>query len=295
MFHTLKHGRPHTLFLKHLYEANPDAILIPDCCGMTALQMVCLQSYPPYLLATILELQPNIVLTTNSLWEYVVLPWVNLCKRSKKTTLQNILSQDDAKEQWDKLMIVLKTMYYNSKRSHVQNDDDDDDDDDDDEQYDFMELHVAIELKIPPIVTAFMVPYYTDQVAKHLSNGKLPLHMVLEHFFFNYNTGEYEDECKLFLLNQLLETYPKAASIPDKSYYHGNELPLHMLLKRGNTITEGIKELVYAHPDALTISDNDGLFPFMIAAVKKKASTIDLNTIYFLLRENPVCFPFFDS
>ncbi len=276
MFHTLKHGRPHTSFLKRLLEANPDAILIPDCSGMTSLQMICLQSYPPYLLATILEFQPNIVLTTYSLWEYVVLPWVNLCKRSKKT-LHDVLSQGDAKEQWEKLLIVLKTMYV-SKRSHVQ----------DDEHHKFMELHAAIEFKIPPIVTAFMVQSYTDQVAKPLASGKLPLHVVLEQHFFNYNNVENDYENKLYLLKQLLGTYQKAASIPDQSYE--NELPLHTLLKRGKNITEGVKELVYAYPDALIISDKDGLFPFMIAAVNKKASIIDLNTIYFLLRENPVCF-----
>lgn len=61
-------------------------------------------------------------------------------------------------------------------------------------------------------------------------------------------------------------------------------LPLHIALSSGKRWEEGVKQLIEAYPDAVSLSDRSSkLFPFMLAA----SSSRDLTSTYELLRLNP--------
>ena len=85
------------------------------------------------------------------------------------------------------------------------------------------------------------------------------------------------------VIDILLGGAPSAASECDP---HG-QLPLHVAIMRGKTLDEGVRALVQAYPDALTMPDvNTNLYPFMLAASVGRGRG-DCATIYELLRGAP--------
>jgi hypothetical protein len=77
-----------------------------------------------------------------------------------------------------------------------------------------------------------------------------------------------------------LQTYPHAASREDRR----RRLPLHWAAESGRQAKDGLMDIINAFPNALSMSDADGMYPCMLAAL---SSDCTLDLIYTLLREVP--------
>lgn len=113
--------------------------------------------------------------------------------------------------------------------------------------------------------------------------GYLPLHYAIM-------SAEEDDMTSYtsFLIDQLIEVYPEAAQIPFRP--GSNVLPLHVLVAdRGMTWHKGgVKKVVQASIDALTIADpRSRLVPALESASNADKSRLHLSTTYELLRLAP--------
>jgi len=101
-------------------------------------------------------------------------------------------------------------------------------------------------------------------------------------------------------VQRLIDSCPTSASTRTGK----GELPLHLAMKCGNCSSDYIMNLWAKFPEAAIISDNDGLYPFQLAAIsdrmqhphrksKKKVTSKSenvwdaLSVSYFFLRECP--------
>lgn len=140
----------------------------------------------------------------------------------------------------------------------------------------------------------------SDESSSFMSN-MLPLHF----FLANYSAKRPAQSHSMgILLKSLIRAFPSAASIEHPPVFASlrrmpTNLPLHVAIAKSSiSWGEGIRELVYANPSALGVSDGSGtrMVPFLqrtaIGAAKSCADrdcdgTTALTTSYCLLREDP--------
>ena len=150
-----------------------------------------------------------------------------------------------------------------------------------------------------------------DEMHASGRDGNLPLHEVCSWPCEEdvTSTDPVIPSRKSMAIASLLAEYPEAAKTPNRHL----QAPLELAVASGTTWDSGIRKLVRAYPDAISIaSKKSGLFPFMAAAVAageslkrqgslpstkrsltthlKNVSKQDLQfvrTIYGLLRANP--------
>lgn len=86
-------------------------------------------------------------------------------------------------------------------------------------------------------------------------------------------------------IKKVLDAYSSAAKISDKQ----SLLPLHTCLKHSKECLSRADAsfLTSANPGALLISDDEGFYPFAIAAISTDSKMPHLNVIYDLLRTAP--------
>jgi hypothetical protein len=100
------------------------------------------------------------------------------------------------------------------------------------------------------------------------------------------NDDERTDSIQPSVLDILVNAGPRAACIACTNAGPWNgRLPLHVAIAAGKPWTEGIKGLLAAYPDAISIIDpQTGLFPFLQAAATDRQ---DCGTILELLKKDP--------
>ena len=109
---------------------------------------------------------------------------------------------------------------------------------------------------------------YPAGVKTRDKNGRMPLHTA-------------KHRC----IKKVLDAYSSAAKISDKQ----SLLPLHTCLKHSKECLSRADAsfLTSANPGALLISDDEGFYPFAIAAISTDSKMPHLNVIYDLLRTAP--------
>jgi len=94
------------------------------------------------------------------------------------------------------------------------------------------------------------------------------------------NTGQHPSVIEI-LLQANMHGASQGACLPDPS----GRLPLHIALETGKRLDQGIRVLLEAFPESVTVADRSSrLFPFMVAATGEKG---DLSSTFELLRLNP--------
>lgn len=238
----------------------------------------------------IMELQPDLPFFRHStfcnktLIESICQPWLDICIKISPAQLRK---NKDLFERWNKVVTTIcaaakykAEKILDNKNLPIQK-----------------ILHVVIRWKeiieLSPQLVIFIINMYPCQVSEWInfknddSDRQLPFHYVLSQMGDDSTTS-----CKnnLLLIQTLLKVYPKAASIPISN---DGQLPLHFALQKKLKWEEhGVKDIVYAYPDALSIPDiaSSQMLPFMIAGnncVEKNCA--NLTTTYCLLKEFPVC------
>ena len=135
------------------------------------------------------------------------------------------------------------------------------------------DLHAIVSIDCPPSFLRFAALIYKDDVLIKDRHGRTPLALCASSTKIDEHTG-------WITLTILLHTFPAAAGIPDAC----GRLPLHLAIASNRTWEGGIKDLLTAEPQSLTMRDPiNKLYPFMFAA----SSNAEINTIYKLLLKNP--------
>ena len=134
-----------------------------------------------------------------------------------------------------------------------------------------------------PYIT-FLIGRYSKRASWADRRGWLPLHYAL------YSANCQRQSYTKFVIKSLLQQYPAAAAVPFPDW--PGMLPLHFLITDREMVWQGgIKDLVYAYPDALIIPNpRNGLVPALSSAIRAIQGRHHFSTTYELLRRSPELF-----
>ena len=159
-------------------------------------------------------------------------------------------------------------------------------------------VHAAVSLgamSCPEQVLEHVLHTWPEQIFLRDRWGQLPLHIAVGPTTWSHTTRrKYKprDEKFLFLL---LQTYPQASTQRLVDVESGR-FPLHSALANRHTWKGGVQELFYAAPRILLVPDPlTKLYPFQLAAVPSGDTTVELDTVYLLLRAQPDVLNLFDA
>jgi hypothetical protein len=154
-------------------------------------------------------------------------------------------------------------------------------------------VHAAVSLgalSCPLGALEHVLRLHPDQVFARDAHGQLPLHVAVGPSPWNGSTRrKYRPREKEFLA-ALLRIHPRAAGerVGDGTITNHGRHPLHMALVNRHLWSGGVEELFRAAPDVvLRIDPPTSLYPFQLAAIPSGDTTVDLETIYQLLRSRP--------
>ena len=222
------------------------------------------KSKDPCILKGVLDYQPSLAtqrvqsFSGPDLVQLVCLPWESFDSRN----VVYIRSHKELSNQWEKVVLTCTAAH---KCRHPRNKYD----------HDAKELHIALELPCSPKIICCFLKMYPEQALMPLDNGMLPLHKYVSTKERLNQTGASD------VIAELIATTPAATST-----LHEGNLPLHLAIESGCKWEEGLCQLLYSAPNSLQLPEaKSKLFPFMLAAT---IDTINLSTIYSLLREGPI-------
>jgi hypothetical protein len=185
-------------------------------------------------------------------------------------------------------------------------------------------VHAAVslgELSCPAEVLAHVLERWPHQVFQRDKWGQLPLHIAVGPTSWSHTTRRKYKPREQQFLALLLHAYPEAANVrlkhnltrfDDNSSQNAaaaaaaadvgvdidvnvERYPLHMSLVNRHTWSGGVEDLFFAAPHALVQPDPlTRLYPFQLAAIPVGDTTVELDTIYQLLRVQPNVLTFFD-
>ena len=259
-----------------------------DVDGDTPLHAACRFSAPMDVLVTLLQANPAPIMWKdyeglNPLMRL----WVRYFVLVGEQIISNIKQQSDITgdliEAWEKSLLLLQVMYAIEKRGRVEQN----------QVVPFRAVHAASSVDCPRCVVRIAMVLYHQELLMRDELNRLPIHIaaVAPVFCVHDLRGEGDQEKKESqnkykepsVIEILLCGERAAARERDP---HGR-LPLHLAIMRGKTWDDGVKALVEAFPEALTIPDNQtNLHPFMLAASVGRGRG-DCTTIYALLRAAP--------
>lgn len=259
LFYALKRSLSNDIVLL-LFDAYPQAVMGRDFCGETPLSIIYHSSKDPAILKAILHKQPSLArqrlhsFAGPDLVHLVSMPWESL----SETTRDEVQLNSALSCQWEKVVLTVtaahKCQSENKKPAGAS-----------------CELHVALELPVKPEVLIWFCRMYPDQVSKKMRNGMLPIHKFLTTPEVGNHPGAVSVIPYLIESNLALEPYD-------------GKLPLHLAIEAGYDWESGLKDIVCAGPEALRSHCSHAFLPFMYAAM-----TRDIDTIYTLFREAPIC------
>jgi hypothetical protein len=144
----------------------------------------------------------------------------------------------------------------------------------------FRLLNAACSVRCPRDYFTLILQEQSDQIQQLDELGLLPLHYAVA------NASADAQAYTHFVVEALLEAYPRAASIPDSA----GRLPLHVAVS--DTLMTwhkgGVRELTFCCPNALRRRDPaNGLVPFLASASVANKSRLHLSTTFELLLAAP--------
>jgi hypothetical protein len=153
-------------------------------------------------------------------------------------------------------------------------------------------------LGCPEQVLEHVLHTWPEQVFLRDRWGQLPLHIAVGPTTWSHTTRrKYKPRGEKFLF-LLLQTYPQSATqrlLGDDM--DSGRFPLHSSLANRHTWKGGVQELFHAAPQVLLMPDPlTKLYPFQLAAVLPSGDiTVELDTVYLLLRAQPDVLNLFDA
>lgn len=170
----------------------------------------------------------------------------------------------------------------------------------------FRPLHAASSVDCPRAIVKIATILHPEQLEERDEDGLTPLLLATKAPIFKVrdlsdngylledrihgddnidaasHDEEFAEESQTSVIDILVQTVTiNTACMPSPS----GRIPLNWALATGKKWHEGVKALVQAYPDGLSMADTEtGLFPFMLAAVGNKS---DCSTIFELLRHDP--------
>lgn len=153
-------------------------------------------------------------------------------------------------------------------------------------------VHAAVSLGAlccPLEVFEHVLDQFPEQAFARDSRGQLPLHVAVGPSSWNESTRRKYRPREQEFVTALLRIHPDAAKakLEDRTTNHDRH-PLHVALANRHLWSGGVAELFQAAPNIVLRQDPvTCLYPFQLAAMPSGDTTVDLETIYQLLRSRP--------
>jgi hypothetical protein len=156
-------------------------------------------------------------------------------------------------------------------------------------------VHAAVSLgalSCPVEVLDYILKQFPEGGSQWDPWGQIPLHIAVGPASWSSNGRKYKPREQDFV-QLLLNVYPDGAR---QQRLNDDRYPLHAALANRHTWTGGIQALFHAAPEVLLIRDPvTRWYPFQLAAIPVGDNmTVELDTIYHLLRSQPNVLGFFD-
>ena len=278
--HAAVQMHPSVWVIRALIEAYPPALTMTARNGESPLHMACRFKASVEVLQELVQWQPSSILIdtkfgftpVHTLWQ-------------SHTAVEDRADHDS--ELWQKMKILLQGVakyrqeeWYGTKEAIP-------------EQATLYILHAAVSLGSPHFYSAatmeilnFCLEQYPKQIRQRDESGRLPLHLATGPARWSCRAKRRYKPRELETLQRLLDLHPEAAQVSDPTT--PGRLPLHTALAHRHEWVGGVELLVRCYPDALVLPDPvTGLLPFLASAVPVGDTSVDLTTIYGLLRSLP--------
>jgi hypothetical protein len=150
-------------------------------------------------------------------------------------------------------------------------------------------------------VLEYFLERFPEQTRSRDRWGLLPLHLAVKAAPWNGSTRRKYRPREQKVVAALLRVYPDAAKIPiaddEGADADHRRYPLMTALSNRHLWIGGVEELFHAAPEVLLMRDPVTLlFPFLLAAIPSgDNTTVDLDTIYNLLRAQPEVMSFYSQ
>jgi hypothetical protein len=142
-------------------------------------------------------------------------------------------------------------------------------------------------LGCPNQVLEYVLQKYPEQVSQTDGMGRLPLHITVGPAQWSHRSRRKYKPREKQVIVRLLEMYPPGARTFDPTEPAGR-YPLHTALACRHQFKTGVKELFEGAPEAISLPDPvTRVYPFQLASIPIRSTTVDLDTIYHLLRAQP--------
>jgi hypothetical protein len=142
-------------------------------------------------------------------------------------------------------------------------------------------------LGCPYEVLKYVLQKYPEQVSQTDGMGRLPLHIAVGPAQWSHRSRRKYKPREKRVIVRLLEMYPPGARTFDPTEPAGR-YPLHTALTCRHQWKTGVQELFEGAPEAISLPDPvTRVYPFQLASIPIRSTTVDLDTIYHLLRAQP--------
>ena len=300
-----------------LKDGHDTQITMRDVDGDTPLHSACRCGAPIEVLRVLLEANPSVV---NERDYEGLTPLLRLWVRcfvmlGGDDALDNIKCFNDLNgelaDTWRKTELLLRCAYMGSLHNNNNNNNNSTTTTGLPPNYNFRIVHAVSAVDCPRPVVKMAAVLYPKQLEELDEVGMTPLLIASQAPIFkvrdlsdegfmledrvygdgengndDMNDDERTDSTQPSVLDILVTASPRAACIAstNEGPWKGR-LPLHLAIATGKPWSEGIKSVLTAYPDAISIIDpQTGLFPFLQAATSDQP---DCGTILELLKKDP--------
>jgi hypothetical protein len=267
-----------------LLRAHPQAASIPDRNGWFPVHVAFRKGYSVDTLVDLMEADPNALMRhsfTLHYWDWYITTNLSGLNNGKNDFSRNCVDQNifwqhlgaDFQGFWTKMAILANVAHYKYLRRTICTN-----------PFDEI-LHAVVgqaRYTLPREFVTLVMRLHLTMAGSKDRDGNYPLHVISAT-----RPSQQTVEEDLRIIQNLLLAFPDATKMKNKK----GRYPLSLMIENGRCWNNGVELLFKTDPDVIVRKDN-GLYPFMLAANSKSASSrsdniCSINLIYELVRHSP--------
>jgi hypothetical protein len=274
---------PPVSLIRALLQAFPGGAETPSRHGDLPLDIACRYNASIEVLRELVKDHPDAVgqsskwgtTVLNALWEGRIYSTINSLSTDEEVEEEN----QSAALFWQKMQVLLQALATSRQQAQGQSTDT------------LYIVHAVValgSLGCPNEVLEYVLQNYPEQVSLPDALGRLPLHIVVGPAQWSHRSRRKYKPREQQVIVRLLEMHPPGARTLDPTEPAGR-YPLHTALTCRHQWETGVKELFEGAPEAIALPDPvTGVYPFQLASIPIRSTAVDIDTIYHLLRSQPV-------
>ena len=267
-------NHPPFRLIRALLQAFPAGAETPSRHGDLPLDIACRYNASIEVLRELVKDHPDTV-GQSSKWGKTA---VSALWEGRTTTASLRVEEDYSDVFWQKMQVLLEALATSRQQAQGQPTDT------------LYIVHAVValgSLGCPYEVLKYVLQKYPEQVSQTDGMGRLPLHIAVGPAQWSHRSRRKYKPREKRVIVRLLEMHPHGARTFDPTEPAGR-YPLHTALTCRHQWKTGVQELFEGAPEAISLPDPvTRVYPFQLASIPIRSTTVDLDTIYHLLRAQP--------